>query len=155
MLKSPDRYGGAGAEAGQSASLEARGGVDVQERLDGQHPGRVACGSRIAKSRAASRAPCLTRSDRLLCGFGSLLLSPGRIRKLATAVRPSTLLAFHAAFIAALRRRNLDQVQAAIDFLRRKIWRVDVMSMQPRRRRRERQEDQNDPRNGSELHTNC
>jgi len=64
-------------------------------------------------------------------------------------------LAFHAAFIAALRRRNLDQVQAAIDFLRRKIWRVDVMSMQPRRRRRERQEDQNDPRNGSELHTHC
>jgi hypothetical protein len=28
------------------------------------------------------------------------------------------------------------------------------MRMQPRRRRRERQEDQNDPRNESELHTN-
>jgi putative transposase len=38
-------------------------------------------------------------SDRLLCGFGSLFLSPGRIRKVAIAVRPSTLLAFHQALV--------------------------------------------------------
>jgi len=29
--------------------------------------------------RGRRRAPSLTPSDRLLCGFGSLLLSPGRI----------------------------------------------------------------------------
>jgi hypothetical protein len=40
------------------------------------------------------RAPSLTLSDRLLCGFGALFLSPGRIRKVAIALRPSTLLAF-------------------------------------------------------------
>src|SRR3954469_22724599 len=39
-------------------------------------------------------APRLTRSDRLLCGLGTLFLSPGRIRKVAIALRPSTLLAF-------------------------------------------------------------
>ena len=38
------------------------------------------------------RAPRLTASDRLLFGFGSLFLSPGRIRKVAIGVRPSTLL---------------------------------------------------------------
>ena len=36
---------------------------------------------------------------RLLCGFWSLFLSPGRIRKVAIGVRPSTLLAFHQALV--------------------------------------------------------
>jgi putative transposase len=45
------------------------------------------------------RAPNLTLSARLLCGFGSLFLSPGRIRKLAIGARPSTLLAFHQALV--------------------------------------------------------
>src|SRR5262249_45554807 len=49
----------------------------------------------IVLRRARRRAPNLTRSDRLLCGLGSLFLSPGRIRKVAIALRPSTLLAFH------------------------------------------------------------
>src|SRR4051812_10952222 len=49
----------------------------------------------IVLRRARQRAPNLTQSDRLLCGFGSLFLSPGRIRKVAFALRPSTLLAFH------------------------------------------------------------
>src|SRR3954449_4607291 len=49
--------------------------------------------------RGRRRAPRLTRSDRLLCGFGSLFLSPGRIRKVAIALRPSTLLAFHQALV--------------------------------------------------------
>jgi hypothetical protein len=34
------------------------------------------------------RAPNLTPSDRLLCGFWSIFLSPGRIRKAAIALRP-------------------------------------------------------------------
>src|ERR1700730_1677493 len=49
--------------------------------------------------RARKRAPNLTLSDRLLCGFGSLFLSPGRIRKVAIGVRPSTLLALHQALV--------------------------------------------------------
>jgi hypothetical protein len=53
----------------------------------------------IVLRRARRRAPNLTRSDRLLCGFGSLFLSPGRIRKVAIALRPSTLLAFHQALV--------------------------------------------------------
>jgi hypothetical protein len=48
----------------------------------------------IVLRRARQRAPNLTRRDRLLCGFWSLFLSPGRIRKGAVAFRPSTLLAF-------------------------------------------------------------
>ena len=47
----------------------------------------------IVLHRARLRAPNLTLSDRLLCGFGSLFLCPGRIRKVAIGVRPSTLLA--------------------------------------------------------------
>ena len=43
----------------------------------------------IVLRRARRRAPNLTLSDRLLCGFGSLFLSPGRIRRLAIAVRLS------------------------------------------------------------------
>src|ERR1700716_3537435 len=53
----------------------------------------------IVLRRGRQRAPNLTLSDRLLCGFGSLFLSPGRIRKVAIAVRPSTLLAFHQALV--------------------------------------------------------
>ena len=53
----------------------------------------------IVLRRARRRAPNLTRSDRRLCGFASLFLNPGRIRKLAIALRPSTLLAFHQALV--------------------------------------------------------
>ena len=53
----------------------------------------------IVLRRARRRAPNLTRSDRLLCGFESLFLNPGRIRQLALALRPSTLLAFHQALV--------------------------------------------------------
>src|SRR6266849_5808477 len=53
----------------------------------------------IVLRRARKRAPNLALSDRLLCGFGSLFLSPGRIRKVAIAVRPSTLLAVHQALV--------------------------------------------------------
>ena len=53
----------------------------------------------IVLQRARRRAPTLMRSDRLLCGFASLFLTPGRIRKLAIALRPSTLLGFHQALV--------------------------------------------------------
>jgi putative transposase len=53
----------------------------------------------IVLRRGRRRAPGLTLSDRLLCGFGSLFLSPGRIRRVAIALRPSTLLAFHQALV--------------------------------------------------------
>ena len=49
--------------------------------------------------RGLERAPNLRLSDRLLFGVESLFLSPGRMRKLAIAVRPSTLLAFHQALV--------------------------------------------------------
>ena len=53
----------------------------------------------IVLRRARQRAPNLTLSDRLLFGFGSLFISPGRFRKVAIGVRPSTLLAFHQALV--------------------------------------------------------
>src|SRR6267142_6662990 len=53
----------------------------------------------IVLRRARQRAPNLALTDRLICGFGSLFLSPGRIRKVAIGVRPSTLLAFHQALV--------------------------------------------------------
>ena len=59
----------------------------------------------IVLRRARQRAPNLTLSDRLICGMGPLFLSPGRIRKVAIAVRPSTLLAFHQALLRGKYRR--------------------------------------------------
>ena len=59
----------------------------------------------IVLRRSRQRAPSLTLTDRLLCGFGSLFLSPGRIRTLAVALRPSTLMAFHAALVRHKCRR--------------------------------------------------
>jgi hypothetical protein len=59
----------------------------------------------IVLRRARQRAPNLTLTAQLLCGFGSLFLSPGRIRKVAIALRPSTLLAFHQALVRRKYRR--------------------------------------------------
>jgi len=59
----------------------------------------------VVLRRARRRSPNLTLSDRLLCGFGSLFLSSGRIRKVAIALRPSTLLAFHQALVRRKYRR--------------------------------------------------
>ena len=59
----------------------------------------------IVVRRARRRAPNLTSSDRLLCGFWSLFLGPGRIRNAAIAFRPSTLLAFHQALVRRKYRR--------------------------------------------------
>ena len=52
----------------------------------------------IVLCRPRQRAPKLTTVD-LLCGFASLFLRPGRIRKVAIGLRPSTLLAFHRALV--------------------------------------------------------
>src|SRR6202158_1663432 len=59
----------------------------------------------IVLRRARQRAPNLALSDRLICAVGSLFLSPGRIRKVAIGVRPSTLLAFHQALVRRKYRR--------------------------------------------------
>jgi putative transposase len=59
----------------------------------------------IVLRRARQRAPNLTLQDRLLCGFGSLFLSPERLRRVAIGVRPSTLLAFHQALVRRKYRR--------------------------------------------------
>ena len=59
----------------------------------------------IVLRRARKRAPNLTPSDRLLCGFWSMFLSAGRIRKVAVALRPSTLLGFHQALVRCKYRR--------------------------------------------------
>jgi len=59
----------------------------------------------IVLRRARQRAPNLTLSDRLLRGVGSLFLRPGRLRKVAIAVRPSTLRAFHQALVRCKYRR--------------------------------------------------
>src|SRR5262245_13526770 len=59
----------------------------------------------IVLRRARQRAPNLTGSDRLLCGFWSLFLSPERIRKVAIAIRPSTLLAFYQVLVRRKYRR--------------------------------------------------
>jgi hypothetical protein len=49
--------------------------------------------------RGRRRAPHLTPSDRMLCGFWSLFLNPRRFRTVAIAFQPSTLLAFHRALV--------------------------------------------------------
>ena len=59
----------------------------------------------IVVGRSRQRAPNLGVSDRLLFGFLSLFLTPGRIRKVAVCVRPSTLLAFHQALVRRKYRR--------------------------------------------------
>src|SRR2546422_7832960 len=77
------------------------------------------------------------------------------LRQLARAERHGSreLTARELTSIAALRRRNLDQIQAAIDFLRGEIGRGDGMRVQARRRRRERQQNQREASSGPELHT--
>src|SRR3984893_16103323 len=67
----------------------------------------------IVLRRARKRAPNLTPSDRLLCGFWSIFLSPGRIRKAALVLQPSTLLAFHHALVRRKYRRLFSSTPCA------------------------------------------
>ena len=59
----------------------------------------------IVLRRSRQRAPNLRVGDRLLCGFGALFLSPGRIRTVAIGLRPSTLLTVHQALVRGKYRR--------------------------------------------------
>ena len=59
----------------------------------------------IVLRRSRQRAPNLRVGDRLLCGFGALFLSPGRIRTVAIGLRPSTLLTCHQALVRGKYRR--------------------------------------------------
>ncbi len=69
----------------------------------------------IVVGRSRQRAPNLRVGDRLLFGFLSMFLSPGRIRKLAIGIRPSTLLAFHRALV----RRNYRRLFSSAGRLRK------------------------------------
>jgi len=53
----------------------------------------------IVLRRSRRRAPNLTTLDRFLFGFGLLFLRPGRVSKVAIALRPSTFLKFHQALV--------------------------------------------------------
>src|SRR6516162_9071106 len=59
----------------------------------------------IVQRRGRQRAPNLRPNDRLLGGFSSLFLNPQRIRNVALAFRPSTLLALHQALVDRKYRR--------------------------------------------------
>ena len=59
----------------------------------------------IVLRRPRPRAPNLITIDRLVCRFAALLLRPGRIRRVAIGLRPSTLLAFHRALVRRKYRR--------------------------------------------------
>ena len=48
-------------------------------------------------NRSRRRAPNLTATDRIVMGLCTLFMNPSRIRKVAAALKPATLLAFHRA----------------------------------------------------------
>ena len=50
--------------------------------------------------RSAGKTPRLTTSDRFLCGFLTLFMRPGRIRKSAVVVKPATLTKFRRALVS-------------------------------------------------------
>ena len=74
----------------------------------------------IVLRRARRRAPNLTLSGRLRCGFGSLFLDPGRIRTLAIALCPSTLLAFHQALVRG-KYRPVALIEDSRDLVQRPV----------------------------------
>src|SRR5215467_9094032 len=50
-------------------------------------------------NRSRQRAPNLLALDRLIAGICSLWIRPNRLRRLAIAFKPSTLLSFHRALV--------------------------------------------------------
>ena len=50
--------------------------------------------------RSAGKTPRLTTSDRFLCGFLTLFMRPGRIRKAAVVLKPATLTKFRSALLS-------------------------------------------------------
>ena len=49
--------------------------------------------------RSAGKTPRLTTSDRFLCGFLTIFMRPGRIRKTAVVLKPATLTKFRRALV--------------------------------------------------------
>ncbi len=49
----------------------------------------------VILNRSRRRAPNLTGVDRIVMGLCTLFMNPSRIRKVAAALNPATLLAFH------------------------------------------------------------
>lgn len=58
-----------------------------------KHQQLIAC-------RSAGKTPKLTTSDRFLCGFLTLFMRPGRIRKAAIVLKPATLTKFRRALLS-------------------------------------------------------
>jgi shikimate 5-dehydrogenase len=54
----------------------------------------------VILNRSRRRAPNLTAADRIVMGLCTLFISRSRIRKMAAALKPATLLAFHRALKA-------------------------------------------------------
>ena len=50
--------------------------------------------------RSAGKTPKLTTSDRFLCGFLTIFMRPGRIRKAAVVLNPATLTKFRRALVS-------------------------------------------------------
>jgi putative transposase len=51
----------------------------------------------VILNRSRRRGPNLTAADRIVLGLCTLFMNPSRIRKVASALRPATLLGFHRA----------------------------------------------------------
>jgi putative transposase len=59
----------------------------------------------VVLNRGRERAPNLRPLDRVIAGLCTLFISPGRLLRAAIVLRPSTLLAFHAALVKRKYRR--------------------------------------------------
>jgi hypothetical protein len=63
-------------------------------------------------NRARRRTPNLRPLDRLIAGFCSLWIKPGRLRRAAIALKPSTFLSFHRALVQRKYRLLFSQTKA-------------------------------------------
>jgi len=53
----------------------------------------------VILNRGHERAPNLRPMDRIIAGLCTLVIRPGRLLRIAVVLKPSTLLAFHAALV--------------------------------------------------------
>ncbi len=53
----------------------------------------------VILNRGRDRAPNLRPMDRVIAGLCTLVIRPGRLARIAVVLKPSTLLAFHAALV--------------------------------------------------------
>jgi hypothetical protein len=61
----------------------------------------------VILNRGRERAPNLRPMDRIIAGLCTLVIRPGRLLRIAVVLRPSTLLAFHAALVKRKYRQLL------------------------------------------------